>query len=463
MPQPGYQAPLNPVVWKPIFQHQSPRFLIKIDGNTYFGESYVYSQNAHGATDEATIVLPIDGKANFAGVTGGGLASLYPDWTVSIQRSDEAGNAGQPVVAEIWAGYPTNLAGVNQKSLDGLYLRFRGCVDMYSAVLEDNTTTFTCRSLAFPLTSTKIVTPFPREDSVTTIAWIQQQAKRFGLKMAPPKLGNPPVLMIDVLGGEFITGVRGWFIWDLMLQCAQIDDVDLWVDRTGTLHYEAASLVGTPDGQRAKVYYQWGMNCKGLASTHSPQFSKNVRVQVHSWTPRTRTASVTRVQTNPDGGITTNSYTRVVTSTPIFGTTSSLTTSISSNGTVTTSEGTSSGGGASGGTGSENESGIQKYIYFVRNKTLAQCEAMAQQIWRQISMHEYAIKLRAPVTPADLKIMDVEAKIVLDGHPMAAFNSTGKGGQLGYWPREITEYFDPKTGFYWDIDAVNHTLAAGAV
>ncbi len=118
-PRPGPQIPLNPVVWKPFFQHQNPRFLIKIDGNTYFGESYIYSKNAHGATDEATTVLPVDGKANFAGIQGNGLASLYPDWTASIQRSDEAGNAGQPVVAEIWAGYPTNLAGVNQKGLTG--------------------------------------------------------------------------------------------------------------------------------------------------------------------------------------------------------------------------------------------------------------------------------------------------------------------------------------------------------
>ncbi len=336
-------------------------------------------------------------------------------------------------------------------------------MDTYSSELENNITMFTCRSLAFPLTSTKIVTPFPREESVTTIAWIAQQAKRFGLKMAPPKLANPPVLMIDVLGSEFITGVRGWFIWDLMLQCAQIDDVDLWVDRTGTLHYEAASLVGNPDGQRAKVYYQWGMNCKGLTSTHSPQFSKNVRVQVHSWTPRTRTASVTRVQTNPDGGITTNSYTRTVTSTPIFGTTSSITTSISSNGTVTTSEGTTGGGGASGGTGIENESGVEKYIYFVRNKTLAQCEAMAQQIWRQISMHEYTIKVIAPATPADLKNMDVDAKIILTGHPMSQFNLDTNGAQRGYWPREITEYFDPKAGFFWEIDAVSHELPQGAV
>src|SRR6185312_7112532 len=130
----GAQIPLDPKKFAPIYLHQAPRFLVKIDGNPYLGDSYTYTQNAHGATDEATIVMPIDGKANFPGISGGGLTSLYPDWTVSIARSDEAANANQPVVAEIWAGFPPSLSGFLQKDFSGLQLRFRGVVDMYSAV-----------------------------------------------------------------------------------------------------------------------------------------------------------------------------------------------------------------------------------------------------------------------------------------------------------------------------------------
>jgi hypothetical protein len=451
----GRQYALQPVKYvqptnDPGYHSQSPRFVVKIDGNPYIGESFDYTQNSHGATDEATVTLPVSGDNNLPVVNG--FAGIYPDWTRSIERSTELGNANTPVLVELWSGEPSDPSTFGPSNLSGLLLRFSGVVDAYSVVLEDNKTTFTCRSLAFPLTSTKITAPFPRESSVTTVAFIQQQAKRFGLKVAAPNLVGEPALMIDVLGGMFVTAVRAWYIWDLFLQCAQFDNVDIWVDRTGTIHYETASLV-----DRKPVFYIWNSNCKGLSGTHSPQFSKNIRVQVHSWTARTKTTSGVRVTTDPEtGGITTSSYSRKVTSSPIFGTTESVVTSISADGTVSTSLGSSSGGGASGGSGSESESGLEKYIYFPKNKTLAQCEAMARQIWEQISQHEYAIKLSAPVTPVDLKLMDVSAKIVLSNHPMVKFNGA-------YFPREIVETFDPKSGWHWVIDAINHRPSQNGV
>lgn len=446
----GNQTPLLPVVFKPVYVTQNPRCLVRIDGRGYRCESFRYTQNAHGATDEATFVVPIDGAANFQGINAYGGSSLYPDWTISIQRDDDIGNANAPVFVELWSGNPTDPSTFGPGNLSGLSLRFRGVVDQYSVQTSENKTTFTCRSLAFPLTTTKITVPFPREDTMTTVAFIQAQAAKYGLQVKT-NLGAAPMLMIDVLGGEFISGVHGYYIWDLFLKCAQADDVDVWVDRSGVIHYEAASLV-----QRQLLQYIWGENCKGVDATHSPQFSKNVQVQVHSWTKRTRTSSTTRVRTKKGGGISTSSYTRQVTSSPVFGTTSSLTTSISSNGTVTTSYGETSGGGASGSSGVLSESGREKYIFFLKNKTLAQCEAMAQQIWRQISMHEYAIKLTAPVTTASLAVMDVTVKLILFGHPMARFNDE-------YWPREIVESLDPKTGWNFEIDAVNNELPQGAV
>lgn len=440
-PSSGPQYPLVEPGFKPIYQAQQPRFVVKIDGNPYLGESFTYSQNSHGATDTASLTLPIDGAANFPGIAPN---SLYPDWTTSIERSSALGNSNKPVVVELWSGQPTDPGAFSPNNLSGLILRFRGIVDQYSVQLRENKTSFSCRSLAFPLTSTKITTPFPREDSTTTVAFIQQQAKRFGLNVAPPILGQAPALMIDVLGGEFITGVRGWYIWDLMLQCAQFDGVNIWVDRTGTIRYEASSLI-----KRDKIYYIWGENITSLDGTHSPQFSKNIRVQVHSWTKRTRTTSATRVTTSANGSIKVSSYTRTVTSTPIFGTTSSLVTSISSNGTVTVGEGTVSGGGAGTGTGSESETGLERYIYFPKNLTLPQCQAMAQQLWLDISQHEYSIKLRAPVTTGNLPLMDVDALLVVSGHPMKYFNG-------GFYPREIVETFDVQNGWHWEIDALNH-------
>jgi hypothetical protein len=229
------------------------------------------------------------------------------------------------------------------------------------------------------------------------------------------------------------------------------------VDRFGVLNYQTASLVN-----RTTLQYVWGENIKGVTGSHSPQFSKNIEVQVHSWTKLNRTASVARVNTNINGGVTVMSYTRQVTSTPIFGTTEALTTSVSSTGTVTESMSTASGGAASASTGTSSvgsDTGREKYVYFVRNKTKAQCIQIAQNIWRQISMHEFAITLEAPVTAATLTTMDVTASIQPFGIPMAAFNSEGP-----YWPREITEDFDPHgAGFAYTITAVNHELALGAI
>ena len=71
-------------------------------------------------------------------------------------------------------------------------------------------------------------------------------------------------------------------------------------------------------------------------------------------------------------------------------------------------------------------------------------------------MHEYSIKLEAPVTPGNLPVMGVDALIALSGHPMHYFNGS-------YWPRQIVESFDPKSGWHWVVDALNHPLAQGAV
>ncbi|MDE2102103.1 MAG: hypothetical protein KGL39_32960 [Patescibacteria group bacterium] len=432
----GNQNPILPVNYKPVFDTLQPRAMVIIDGHGYPLDSFRCSYNAHGATDEATVVLPISGDASPE-------LPAYPDWTTSIARSDELGNGNVPVFIKIYAGFGTPNT-----------LRFSGTVDMYSVQFDGNKTTFTARSLAGPLTSTKITTPFANQETMTTQAFIQKACATFGLstKFTPNPSGYGT--MLDVLGSEYVTGVRSWYIWDLMLQCAQYDDVDIWVDRSGVLHYEAASLI-----KRANLEYVWGSNILRLTGTHSPQFSRNVSVQVHSWTKQTRITSVARIQTDVDGGVTVTQYTRAVTSTPIFGTTEVVRTSISGDGTVTVGTTTSSGGSANAGTGfasAASDTGKQRYIFFVKNKTLAQCVQIANNIWRQISQHEFAIKLSAPVTKSSLAVMDVTASIVLYETPMSGFN-------VGYWPRQIVESFDTSSGWMWDIDAVNHELAQGAV
>jgi hypothetical protein len=442
------QFPVVPLKKKPVYESLVPRISATIDGKQYLPKSYVLTTNAHGATDTATVEIPI---------------STNPDWTQQIARSDSGGNANKPVPIEIFLDL--NNTGIFMS-------RFVGIVDQYSAAGAADGCTFSCRSMAAPLTSTKITTPFTAGSSITTVAFIQQQAARFGLTtnivLAP---GQQPAQMIKVLGAEFVTGVRNWNIWDLMLQCAQYDDVDIWVDRTGQLNYQATSFI-----TRNPLQYVWGENILDLVGTHSPQFSRNVQVEVHSYTKRTRQSSGSRAQSLINGGMQTTNWSRKVIGSPIFGTTDYVSTSYNSDGTVTTTKSSLSGGSASSGpTKFATESGVERYIFYVANKTPADCDLISKRIWRQISMHEYSIKLTVPIMQSALGVMDVTADIEVYGFPLSAFNqnpSTGKSSIAGvpdsqvgggYWPREIVETVDINRGAIWEVDAVNHSLAAGAV
>lgn len=207
---------LQPFVAKPVYESTNPRLSVLIDGHPYTPKSFSITTNCHGASDTATVEVPI---------------STYPDWTQQIQRAD---SDARPVPIEIF---------LDLMDTGSFMTRFVGIVDQYQADGAQDITMFSCRSMVAPLTSTKITTPFQNNSSITTTAFVQQQASRFGLQtnilLAP---GRQPAKMIDALGGEFVTGVRNWNIWDLMLQCAQLDDVDIWVDKTGTLNYAAAPI-----------------------------------------------------------------------------------------------------------------------------------------------------------------------------------------------------------------------------
>lgn len=426
-------AALAPFAKKPVFETLHPRLLVKIDGQPYTPLSYSFTSNAHGATDTATVEIPIEGN---------------PDWTIVIQRDDSLGNADEPVTIEIYA---------DANNTGQFVRRFVGVVGSYDVEEDDGITSFSCLSLAAPLTSTKITTPFGSPtgsgDGVTTVSFIEQQAARFGLT---PKItlgpNQQPGTMRSVLASQFVTGVRNWVIWDLMLQCAKYDDVDVWVDREGVLHYEAADQI-----ERALLQYSWGQNIKRLRCTHSPQFSKNVQVEVRSYVKKTRTSAITRVTSLKGGGISIKSSSRTVTRNPSFGTATVTETSISSNGSSSTTVSSSSGGASNSGlTSFQKESGKEKYVFYVANKTPQQCNDLAQKDWRQISMHEYSISMTVPVTLAALPIMDVSANLQLYGTRMALFSTK-------YWPRQITEACDPTSGWMWDIDALSHELAQGAV
>jgi len=421
-PFPVVDAPFNSTLRS---ESTSPRAMIYIDNKPYTPISYNLEFNGHGATDTGTAILPIHGN---------------PDWSLQIARNDELKNANQPVYFEVRAGF------------DGqpLQRRFYGVVDSWEAHFEEDLVTFTCRSLAAPLIDTKITTPFAT--ATTTAQFLESQATRFGLGLVVNIAGSPGQ-MKDVLASEFIAGARNWIVWDLMLQCAQFDDVDLWVDKNGVIHYEDPSLI-----MRKTIPLAYGTDeIVRLSGSHAAQFSRNIEVNVRSYTKKTRLSHSTRVSTAPGGGIIQQSSSRTVGSSPVFGTNETLTTTTSPNGTVTTTISTTTGGPASSGvTRFASESGKQVYTIPVSGKTPQQCDVMAQQAWRQISMHENAVEFDVPVTSRLLPYVDITNLIRLNSMPYSSLNGD-------YWPRKITETFDSTRGWIWNFTALNHTLSKGAV
>lgn len=427
-------SPLQDTTFQPSYEAQNPRAVVSLNGKRYIPHQYVCYFNAHGSTDTATVVLPI---------------SNNPDFSIELFRN---ANDQSPVYAEIYAGF-TNTPTPGSTDISQLSLRFTGIADLYNATFDEDHVRFECRSLAAPLVDNKITT---LQRGQTSVDFVKEMAAAVGLN-TQIQLAAPPVTVQEVLAAEYIGGsnysaaVFGMHPWDIILQCAQFDDVDAWVDKD-TLYYVAPGLLA-----RKTIDLQWGRDFKSLSPQHSIQYSRNVQVEARSYQERVRASSLTRVTTNPFGGVSVQHSTRRVTSAPIFGTNEQVSTSIDATGATTTNATSYSGGKSSSGfTKLGTESGKERYIYWLKNASPAMCNAYAQTKWREISMHEFQADFEIPVTKALLDVFDITALLHIHGTPYVLVDDT-------YWPRQITEMFGMDEGWHWSSSAVNHQLPQGAV
>jgi hypothetical protein len=414
----------------------SPRSLVQINGEYYVPESWSLEINAHGATNTATIKIPIKGN---------------PDFTQTLFR----GNNQAPIPVTVLCGFPSKPAPPKIMASQ-LIPRFVGTVDSYEPILSatEYEVIFHCRSAAAALIDNKITVPIMGA-AQTSVAFLESVTKQFGLqsKTYLPS-GFSPVTLPMVFNGTFMYGVHNIRIWDLLLQCAQFDDVDVW-ESLGTVYYGAPGSI-----PRNTVNLQWLQDVERLDGSHSPNFNRNIIVVVRTYQAKTRTSVSTRTITNPftGGGVTVSTVSRTITSQPIFGTTERVSTSISSTGDVVTTTSSTTGGlqtGQAGGSVSETKK--ERYVFYVRNIDAAHAQALANAKWRQLSMHEYSMSFELPVTTSLADQLSITSLIQLSGHPYSAFNAK-------YWPRRITENWEPmSTGWTWKIDCVNHVLPQGAV
>lgn len=440
---------LEPIVFTQKSSASRPRAYVKLDGRLYALKSYRISKNAHGATNTASFRLPYPGN---------------PDWTNQLFRGTDnvSGTTDKsPVYAEIWAGFPSN-PGMTP-SLSGLSKRFYGVLDQYDPD-DMNSTEFRLRSIASPLTTDRITTAV---QNLTTVEFLRQIAAPYGIKVVVDPELTQPFTLAKVYAQEFVVGLKNLVKWDVMLKSSIFDDTDIWEDN-GTLYYvypwNVASVMkaqGLP-GRLYEMNLSYGTDVKSFLPEHSPQFSRNIRVTVHSYTAKTRISVATRLQ-SVIGGTELRQVIKTSTATPSWGTNGGSSTTYNDDGSVSYGKWTSSGGAASASNAPISESGQEVYDIYLPNLDSTECQNLTKALWRQISQHEYQGEIKLAVTPDNLPYLNIESRFGLDGYGMSFFNTT-------YWPRTLDESFDgPDSGSSsaggWEVSmhVTNHVPPLGGV
>ena len=114
--------------------------------------------------------------------------------------------------------------------------------------------------------------------------------------------------------------------------------------------------------QRQNINLTYGSNVKSFKGLHAPQFSRLIRVQVHSYSDKTR-SSVTTKLLSVLGGVAVSTVKKTLTATPKWGTNSGSTTTYYDNGNVTTNQWSSTGGSTGSSNVAISESGVDSTTF----------------------------------------------------------------------------------------------------
>lgn len=405
-----------------------------------------FERNAHGSVDTATIVLP--------------LKSVDPTRPV-VDLSAQI-KPGIQARASVYAGYPAN-PQPGSYGIDQLSLRFVGMVNQLDVDVDVHhaTMTLTCRSLGSILVDTKMTTNLlhgTTEDFVKK--WCAGQHGMNVVYQLPT--GAKPTTMSEVFKRYQVVGLKNMKQWDILMLCAQADNVNVWVDDTssnylgddneasnsswGTLYYVSQDTL-----KRATFTVDAQADLLTFKGTHSPQFNKNIEVRVHNWSPKTRTSTTRRTVTNFDGSTSTTTHTRTVVSVEGFGT-PTITSQILSNGSSATVNSTITGGSHTATSSLSSGGGTKEvYNYWYTGQTQDFLDKEVVRLWREISQHEYSIEITMPMTPDLLSVFDLTTLIKIQNSLVPSWNST-------YHLRRYTETFNMTAGWTVQFTGVNHQL-----
>lgn len=429
----------------PTGRASSPRSIVVINGKSYRPESWDIQANGHGVLDTATIILPTIGNPDFAAMA----------------------KPGQGLPVAIYAGFPTNPApgGYGYQQLSQ---RFVGTINSSDPTfsLTDNTATLPCVSFGAILARAKTTTNVGGSTAstpagsvagnlagVTTAQYVASVAGQHNM-IADIRVNNPATMQ-QVFASNQIIGMQNMRIWDVLVACAITDGAYLWFSGT-TLHYIDPSLIN-----RTIVPIAYGslVGPESFSGNHALQYSKNIKVQVLSYRSKEKNSIRTHVHQGANGAVTVRSTSRSYTMQNFGnpGTSFAQTSSTyNSDGTVTTSSST----GSSLSTGGETSSGYlstptdsvnETYKFKRWGLTQAQCDALALNLWRQLSGHEYRATFKLPVTPELLPDLAITSKFRFSDLPWPSFNQD-------YIPLRLTESFSMSNGWTVEPLGINHAL-----
>ncbi len=407
-----------------------PRSLVLIGGTQFTPISWSAHLSAFGDVDTCDITLPL---------------SICPDF-------GKRTTTGNSMPVKVYAGFPAN-PRAGRFSYADLELRFAGVVDVFNVTAEDNKLVIPCRSNGALLADTKTTA---RWQNVSTTFVVQQIAKEHGLTaVIKLRSGQQAASIGQVWQRNFILATRDIYEWDVIIASSLIDDVRVWIEGT-TLYY-----VAPEDAPANRLYVQWNKDLITLGGQHSPQFSKNIEVEVRTWSPIQRTSTRAIIGTDASGNVKASSRTISAVSQPVFGTRTVETSEvvIGSDGSVKNESGTATTTGGAASTGLTREASaslVERYIEHVSNMSRQDAINYALAKWRQISAHTFNCNFKRPMTPEVLPLVSRTTIFCVQNAPWASLD-------LPYHALRIMENFGVaetaggmSEGWTFEVDGVNH-------
>lgn len=407
-----------PVQWShDASKNVFPRMAVAIAGTIVTPTQIGIDLYTFGIADTATVTLPVTWP-NGPDVSGDGT----PDWSVMLQSADWA----SPIPIQIFIGFPAIPAQQTVPSLDGMMSVFLGQIDKYTVDFgaDPGTVKFQARSFAAILQDDRIQTYASGSEpaqqgqlqvvgGMTTIDFLGRLCAIYNFEFAPDLQKNQkPLLVTDVYSRDVIVGLQNKAPWEIAVDCAQADDVSLWVDGT-KLFYVTPSRIPT---QRKSMTY--GHDLLSFTGEHSPTFNKNVLVQVKSYNPKTYISHAVQALVTSDGiAQEPVTSTRKVGANPFFGRNARL----SPSGVVHETQG----GAVRGLFNSKrpNPLGKMKYVVHLRAVDPATANRIAKVIASQISRFEFSAEFSVAITPDILPYLNVRTLWYISGLPWIAFNT----------------------------------------